>query len=88
MPMTSRLASSERNGLGLDRGGGDVAFFGEGAEDRLCEAEFVKGVQFRDLSISGRAASQACERTRNAGFKTSRVARAVGVEKRKAGRKP
>ena len=39
----------ERDGLGLDRGGGDVALFGEGAEDRLCEAEFVKGVQLQSF---------------------------------------
>ena len=32
----------ERDGLGLDRGGGFVFFFGEGAKDRLCEAEIVK----------------------------------------------
>src|SRR5690606_31992436 len=27
---------------GLDRGRSDVAFFGKGPKDRLCEAEFVK----------------------------------------------
>ena len=32
----------DRNGLGLDRRGGDVFFFGKGAKDRLCEAEVVK----------------------------------------------
>ncbi len=32
----------ERNGLGLDRSGSDVFLFGEGAGDRLCEAEVVK----------------------------------------------
>ena len=32
----------ERDGLGLDRGGGDVFFFRKRAEDRLCEAEIVK----------------------------------------------
>ena len=35
----------ERNGLGLDRGGGLVFFFGDGAKDRLCEAEVVKRSQ-------------------------------------------
>ena len=40
------LGEQQRNGLGLDRGGGDVFFFGEGAKDRLCEAEIVKRVQF------------------------------------------
>ena len=32
----------EGNGLGLDRSGSDVFLFGEGAKDRLCEAEVVK----------------------------------------------
>ncbi len=32
----------ERNGLVLDRSGSDVFLFGEGAKDRLCEAEVVK----------------------------------------------
>ena len=32
----------ERNGLFLDRSGGDVFLFGEGAKDRLCEAEIVE----------------------------------------------
>ena len=31
-----------RNGLSLDRSGGDVFFIRESAGDRLCEAEFVK----------------------------------------------
>ena len=31
-----------RNGLILDRSGGNVFFFREGAKDRLCEAEIVK----------------------------------------------
>ena len=32
----------EWNSLGLDRSGSDVFLFGEGAKDRLCEAEVVK----------------------------------------------
>ncbi len=31
-----------RNGLMLDRSGSDIFLFGEGAKDRLCEAELVK----------------------------------------------
>ncbi len=42
MPMTSRPWRGEGNGLGLDRGGSEVFLFGEGAKDRLCEAEVVK----------------------------------------------
>ena len=41
------LGEQQRDGLGLDRGGSDVFFFGEGAKDRLCEAEIVKRVQFK-----------------------------------------
>ena len=41
------LGEQQRDGLGLDRGGGDVFFFGKGAKDRLCEAEIVKRVQFK-----------------------------------------
>src|SRR5262249_1037213 len=33
---------NQRDGVGLDRGGGGVLFLGEGALDRLCEAEFVE----------------------------------------------
>ena len=33
---------SERDGLGLDRGGRYVFLFSEGAKDRLYEAEVVK----------------------------------------------
>ena len=33
---------NQRDGVGLDRGGGDVLLFGKGANDRLCEAEIVK----------------------------------------------
>ena len=32
----------ERDGLGLDRSGSYVFLFGEGAKDRLCEAEVVE----------------------------------------------
>ena len=35
----------QRDGVGLDRGGGDVLLFSKGAGDRLCEAEVVKGGQ-------------------------------------------
>ena len=52
------LGEQQRDGLRLDRGGGDVAFFGQRAEDRLCEAEIVKRVQINGLSMCGRAASQ------------------------------
>ena len=41
------LGEQQRDGLVLDRGGGDVFFFSEGAKDRLCEAEIVKRVQFK-----------------------------------------
>ena len=33
------------DGLGLDRGGGDVVLMREGAQNRLCEAEVSEGVQ-------------------------------------------
>ena len=41
------VASGEddRNGVGLDRGGGGVLLLSKGTGDRLCEAEFVEGVQ-------------------------------------------
>ena len=41
------VASREggRDGLGLDRSGGDVVFLRERAQDRLGEAEFIEGVQ-------------------------------------------
>ena len=77
----------QRDGLGLDRGGGDVFLFGEGAKDRLCEAEFVKRVQFKVFLYAG-GPSHECERKPNAGFETSRVDRAVSEEKnRKTGLK-
>ena len=47
------LGEQQRDGLGLDRGGGDVFFFGKGAKDRLCEAEIVKGVQFKVFLYAG-----------------------------------
>src|SRR6185437_13230778 len=34
--------NGNRNGLVLDWSGSDVFLFGEGAKDRLCEAELVK----------------------------------------------
>jgi hypothetical protein len=36
------LLQQQRDGLGLDRSGGDVAFFVKRAEDRLCEADVVE----------------------------------------------
>ena len=77
MPIEVAALQQQRDGLGLDRGGGDVVLFGEGTGDRLCEAEVVKRVQLNVFHISGRGASHECGRQRNAGFKTSRVARAV-----------
>jgi hypothetical protein len=32
----------DRDGVGLDRGWGDVLLVGKGTRDRLCEAEVVK----------------------------------------------
>ena len=37
----------ERNGLGLDGGGGEVVLFGKRASDRFGEAEIMKGGQKR-----------------------------------------
>src|SRR5262249_15886335 len=67
---------SEGDGLGLDRGGGDVFLFGEGPKDRLCEAEFVKRSQ-RVSFLYGEAAGHGCGRRNRGAFKTSRVARVV-----------
>ena len=38
-------AKQDRDRLGLYRGGGEVAFFSKGSEDRLGESERVKGIQ-------------------------------------------
>ncbi len=57
-------AERGRNGLGLDRGGGDVFLLRKRAQDRLCEAEFTEGVQNSSLSVwrDGRDASMAHRR--------------------------
>src|SRR5262249_37599783 len=71
------LLQHERDGLGLDWGGGDVLFFGKGAKDRLCEAEVVKRAQVK-VFLYAAAPPRRIAGARNAGFETSRVVRAVG----------
>ena len=66
---SGRARNEQRDRLGLDRGGSDVLLFGKGTEDRLCEAEFVKGVQKSLFHVCGRAVSHDRERLRNAGSK-------------------
>src|SRR5258707_1701868 len=72
------LGEQERNGLRLDRGGSDVAFFGEGAEDRLCEAEFVKRVQLFIFHMRPRRLAGLRAERETRCQKTSRVVRAAG----------
>ncbi len=66
----------QRDGLGLDRGRGDILLVGERAKDRLGEAEIFKRGQNSTFCMANRpvAGRAAAER----GVKTSRVFRAVG----------
>jgi hypothetical protein len=41
----------ERNGLGLDGGGGDVVFFGKSTRNRFGEAESIKRGQWATFSL-------------------------------------
>ena len=75
------LGEQQRDGLGLDRSGGNVAFGGQRAEDRLCEAEIVKGVQFKFFRCASAPPRRTASGRDTRGQKTSRVDRAVGSEK-------
>ena len=91
IPTRSRPAEDQRDGVGLDRGGGGVLLFSEGASDRLSEAEIVwKGGQSDSPDCGGmrRRDSRAAGDVPAGSIETPRLIWAVNVIEscRKAGR--
>ena len=66
----------ERNGVGLDGGGGDVVFFGKSTRNRFGEAESIKRGQCATFSLAN-VLPRFRPGTASAVIRTSRVVRAA-----------
>ena len=83
MPMMSPPVMHERDGLGLDRGGGVVLLFGEGTGNGFGEAEFSKsGQRTNFLLCESRPAFCERQEPRIAGLRHPRVAGLSGLRKK------